>query len=243
MTLRNYQTQALRTTTLREGGGGADTLAVTASLGTPSVGMARYAIRLAPALSIRHARLGLGRERRDDRVHHRQDDRDFRHRAQCLQHRPPRVGAWRARRYDRRFEQSRLRQASESHPHHRLVRRDLQLARHDLGKLGNGRSAIAVLPDEGRGAVQTMSPVPLQVVHQDFVQESLDDQVVLSCSRHAVSLTCHHDLARTCSRSLGLCSAGDRRPKPRTHAGPRCIHRVHQMYPNTVPIWPTSQKR
>ena len=33
-----------------------------------------------------------------------------------------------------------------------------------------------------------------------------------------------------------LCSAGDRRPKPRTHAGPQCIHRVHQMYPNTVPI-------
>ena len=47
-----------------------------------------------------------------------------------------------------------------------------------------------------------MSPVPLQVVHQDFVQESLDDQVVLSCSRHAVSLTCHNDLARACSRSL-----------------------------------------
>ena len=66
---------------------------------------------------------------------------------------------------------------------------------------------------------QDLSPVPLQVVHQDFVQESLDDQVVLSCSRHAVSLTCHHDLPRACSHSLNqdcVLRATDDRNRGRT---------------------------
>ena len=65
---------------------------------------------------------------------------------------------------------------------HLLIGGETQLPFQQRGYLCHARLAVTVPPDEGRGRIEAVGAVALQIVNEHLVVEVLDDEPLAACS-------------------------------------------------------------